>query len=1610
MYLKMVKSVHMLGIDCIEMEFFPNANLIVAVDYRQSADEKTSIQVFDNHLNTLQVIYNDGHFVKVLQIRDMPKLFSCNELNCSIYHWHDTHFIEPRTVFMNYRVTQLYAKEQYIIAMGQAQLYFYNQMDLLHPLKFDVTFNNESTEFFLLRSKFQKLYTVVVSAKEQKLAFHFIEIKENEKAETEPGLLQNTPLVDPLQKILNCADQLKRDFNEAFAMITKINTILPLINSSTVINDVNSMKSVNKIIVDGKTEMKKGSMIKQFQFEGPVVLPSDVLLVLDRIRMMKATVAKGAKQLDYLKYTFEKRPENNILAKSRSTEDVPSIKVTKLITKSNLFKDLLSRSNKNVIQGSMTVQNLNSEQIWTESNQLNKIKISSMGLRNKPQIIEHKKSFNAVVVENLQVDQSLNNVDVKNLIFNNKNLGNMNVNNIKIKNLEVDNINGINFKDFIANAFIKNVSSKIIIDGSLTLENLKGIEQLTARSINSIAVNQMLDLVNEQTINRRVIINQFFVRDMKARTINDIENLKEAVALLGQDNEIITPVKVNHLKVHSQLILAENEARKVSRHIVGTQVDDLTQIYTGKVVINGDLIINTATMNNPLNLFLKNKQFTLGPQTNYWLKQTYQSFDSVVFTGKVETTQILGKFLNDHPADDYLFTDQKTCTNHVDLVFNSARVAGNIVTDGNNLPKVVQISRDAIRRNEKVIIQNGRKRFDLLIADHFLTTFINNSRVSDKFLHSHSIFEFEKKIKIGELRLNSNLKVKSNNIQVGRINNVDVKKLVENAVFIDQDFELRNLTLQTALVEKVFTENINGKPCNTESWLNIRFVVNVDGDVHSKEAHFGLINGIDPEQYFSLLFRRDQSMQIGGRKKFLGGISVLENLEVTEISGVVMKHWMENVLRNSGHQTITGDWVFKSDIEAPKISVGNVNNKSTTYLIDSKLNFEFSSPICVENLLFTRGNLRSKTNPEWVEIWQRLHNPIISNWQMFTVTENVYIPEGNSIFWDLVSNAMNETGLRNVYKAITFNNRVKIGKLTTNNWKINNVNLEEIFKDILLKHSKEDQVVSAEKSFTQTVKAENMRAPHLFTHSVNGHDIAELNQSIWRPKTDSESPVLRFKHPITVNSLTVTGKVNGVDVYDLTTFQNMNHGELEFGAEIHVENTSLVEFVNGFPMDQILNNRVKLFAPKFQHFTGEIIFENLVIEGKSVIHSINDVVIDSLMLSVSDKPQEVVGMKEFESIHILGPSSIKYLNNIDLSEFSNSMVLKNIDQRLSSLNAREIILKNGIIVTQSINGIPIDYFKEQPTIAMPNITEAAKDILSMIPAGFTEEPKNRTNRFSYFEYAKGFEAPMVINIFPLPCGAEKCRCKRQTNIKITPNNKIRVQQSNVRPNGEMEKSYNNVQMSVNSCSPQNQTYLTITTPHLSVNHSITGSLVQFYFLKSETNERTYAVLGIQHETNFMIKTFRISPQNVTLPYALLFRNIRSAFLHVMSLKQQNLLIVSTLSVKNHKILRLYKFNAASEDFKIQSAIPTYFNLIHDVSVEDQTYLFMAKNGHRKMYIYRVYKAPDGRLDWQLVQQLNLPSTVIDVTSFSVSQSQFIAMLYKIGSVEIYKYNYLQVSC
>jgi hypothetical protein len=88
----------------------------------------------------------------------------------------------------------------------------------------------------------------------------------------------------------------------------------------------------------------------------------------------------------------------------------------------------------------------------------------------------------------------------------------------------------------------------------------------------------------------------------------------------------LAPVQFQRIEVEKSLEIEEEEhSDLLARHIIGTRIDDLSQLYTGKVIINGTLTLQNLQMaENKSRILVDNRQFDIGIADKYWMKSINQ--------------------------------------------------------------------------------------------------------------------------------------------------------------------------------------------------------------------------------------------------------------------------------------------------------------------------------------------------------------------------------------------------------------------------------------------------------------------------------------------------------------------------------------------------------------------------------------------------------------------------------------------------------------------------------------------------------------------------------------------------------------------------------------------------------------------------------------------------------------------------------------------------------------------------------------------------------------------------------------------------------------------------
>lgn len=165
--------------------------------------------------------------------------------------------------------------------------------------------------------------------------------------------------------------------------------------------------------------------------------------------------------------------------------------------------------------------------------------------------------------------------------------------------------------------------------GKLLINQPGSVNYLQTQLIDDRRTSDFFTLNTNQEIRSNIFINKFNVVSMTTNLINEIE-LSRFAAILGEVNFIETPIKIFHLNILSNLTIADNANTDNLRNIIGTRFEDLSQIYTGRVIIDGSLFLNHLIVDGTkAQILVQKKLFQPDVNNNYWIKNVNQVINLV---------------------------------------------------------------------------------------------------------------------------------------------------------------------------------------------------------------------------------------------------------------------------------------------------------------------------------------------------------------------------------------------------------------------------------------------------------------------------------------------------------------------------------------------------------------------------------------------------------------------------------------------------------------------------------------------------------------------------------------------------------------------------------------------------------------------------------------------------------------------------------------------------------------------------------------------------------------------------------------------------------------------
>ncbi|CAG9797903.1 unnamed protein product [Chironomus riparius] len=419
----------------------------------------------------------------------------------------------------------------------------------------------------------------------------------------------------------------------------------------------------------------------------------------------------------------------------------------------------------------------------------------------------------------------------------------------------------------------------------------------------------------------------------------------------------------------------------------------------------------------------------------------------------------------------------------------------------------------------------------------------------------------------------------------GLINNVEINKLIQESIWIDEPISLNSLevTGRLGVREAVFTPLINGATFEERIILNNTIQpqrmhkIKISNKAEIHDLKYTSINSIDLEEFFNFFIGNNE-----GANLIISGIADLNHANISSLNNVALDELYQTAwLRNRNIKLIGDDIRFFGDVEISKLLyIDELNGKELddvqkTYL-SKTIDQHITSNLNVLGTLVAEKSLH---------------------------TQKVIVPKFIKI---------DDHTLLNISHFETNVLRHNIDQDIIGNWKIGRLVLYGDFNGLINRVNVQTDILHAGNFHTAVVtghkKFRSLEAHNVNTRFINDIDVIDWIENSVKTNTTEQQIInghVTFKNTVYVtNNLQVHGTVNGIDIRPeniLTksgerqvisgdvTINNMPHETSGF-KQIFIENLSLKDGINGRDWNEFHDNAFTRDSPFID--SKQIIFEN----------------------------------------------------------------------------------------------------------------------------------------------------------------------------------------------------------------------------------------------------------------------------------------------------------------------------------------------------------------------------------------------------------------------------------
>ncbi|XP_055586458.1 uncharacterized protein LOC129739088 [Uranotaenia lowii] len=1290
---------------------------------------------------------------------------------CFLYKWNNENlFLRVSKVRFNPRNVELYGAGNDLVALSfDKHLYFYHNEPLLKiassyaildthkaVISNSLYIGNGLHQVYVYQEQTTRKKYLCLLYQNEGFSMQFFEIQLTKRRSAQPDQGEQASFsalktcLENIKDIVNVRktwiDLIKYQIQKTLRPCkTQHSSQLPFLAAATYVADTSSLA---RTVVDGKLDESSNAllqkwnnvraMIKNLHMESRNLFFKNKVNVLHTNLNVRGKLQAQATKMKTLRVDNARGASSNSRSK-RSFEALQNlvagtVDTNELYFDGKLFANVLQRHKINRIKSPVHIDKLHATKVHLKMDSINRIPLAAtFNRKSDKKVILRRKQFKNIVANEVKLS-SMNGYRMSpefDKLRSSSSLqlptdtvtvsGVHEVHNLIVKK----SINGIDLPHLMKSLYFTGST----IEGNVHLRAPARIRNVKTDYINMISTKSFLDLRSNQTVVAEIFMNKVYATELHNRIINEVK-LPEDVSFIGKTTQINT-AHASNIIVMKDFTLSRDDLQ-LTRHVLGTQFEDFSQIYSGKVHLKGTLKIqNLIPESGRFQMMLNSLPVVPQVSNRFWMKHVEQEIPSFAFQRRVEMVQLLCDELNYHHVGVYLrrYAWQSLLLRFTDVIVNGS------VKLRTNVPSLLhKIHSEAVRRGTLTTVY-GQKVFNgVLNVENFAADFIDFIPSTTLVESKTSIFVFQNLDQVKHLNLNecsvrllrnmSLKKLRDNQFSTIILSSINSNTLqtVPQMVVLDLNAEY----LQTNLINEYSVENIIADIRNITSGnmrpkqLQIDRLIVESDVVTTKQILVQHINEIAVHEYFDLLTlkgdRRHARQEIGGSKIIQHHV-VLEHPSVfKQLNNMALDYVFNGVLRKYIPQNIIGQWFFKS-ISSKYITSKQINDVVTKHL----LNANYQSIKILGDVSIGTTRISSNVNGYMFPNITSISMPNLKLASYLETKKSVFMKNyhQNSVLYDVLMTGVVD-GKENIENEIIFKaTKMHFEKVLTEQTILSQTcNFLNLLGDSINKN----QAKVFLKSWKTFSRAQMLREiiveQHADTVTLNGIHLNSLNSSIHYmdgPLTINSKKF--FQSRLQVESIECGGQLsNNIKPDHLALLGNLNHQiRSQFGSSVNVFGNFIVETINNEPVNTFFHTRASLHNYEQinpQIFTGILTVGSLILlNDHNTITTINSVPLNDVVLQTSNEHQTISEPIEIRGNLILsGPTSVLRCNKFDvLNIYKASFLLKNDEFGLENLElVRHSTLKQGTVVGNALNRLSIQQI-------MLLRLSSVEDLLPLVP-------------------------------------------------------------------------------------------------------------------------------------------------------------------------------------------------------------------------------------------------------------------------------------------------------